>query len=419
MRATAAILASVALLSVGIVPVSSAEDSTTFVVCQDPDATGGCEYGFVQNAVEDASEGDRIEIRPGVYHQDVTVYEPDGITIAGAGPGETVLDGTQAEQDSHGIYIPGADDVTVRDLTVRNFADGNGIYFSGVTGFHVTDAEAMDNGAYGIYADQSTNGVFEDSHASGHYDAGFYLGNVDHCDCTIRDVVSEDNLIGYSGTSSSDLVIRDSVFRNNAAGVVPNVLDPGANPPSDMLVTGNLFDDNNNEEMSTNHQVAGFYVPEGFGVINAGGMDNVWADNTFVDHERAAFAQIWLFYDPVFNVVQGNTFVTQDVDVEQAGADDLVHEAPVDILWSGGGVDNCFEGNERADGSPVTFDAGPVWNTAGTLPDCDTPNAGAPAPNSLARQLSLMMTRCEPSEHDLSGPGLDEEACDYSALQPT
>jgi hypothetical protein len=408
----------ISLSTVGLAPLSAAEeDPSEHVVCEDPETTEGCEHGIIQNAVSVAEPGDTVRVLAGVYHEDLYIDGPDDLTIAGEGPGETILDGSQPSEDTHGIYVPDADGVTVRDLTVRNFEQGNGVYYSDITGFHVDNVHAIDNGLYGIYADKSTEGLFENSYATNHDDAGFYLGDVSACECVIDDVVSESNLIGYSGTSSSVIEIKNSVFRDNAAGIVPNVLDVGEESPSQMHVHDNLIVDNNNREMSQEHQVAGFYVPEGFGVINGGGTDNVWEDNTFRDHKRAGFAQTWLFNEPSFNVVRDNTFATSDA--VQPGPLDPINEEPVDILWDAGGVDNCFEDNRQADGSDATFDAGTVWNTAGTLPDCQTPNAGAPAPTDLARQLSLMMTSCEPSEHlDAEDPILDQDRCDYSTLMP-
>ena len=44
--------------------------------------------------------------------------------------------------------------------TSRGF-NGNGVYYSGVRGFHVTRLDTVDNGAYGIYVTRSTMGVFE------------------------------------------------------------------------------------------------------------------------------------------------------------------------------------------------------------------------------------------------------------------
>ncbi len=428
---TFALLGSLVLLTITFAPATSADDPPmTHTVCHEDHEDGPCDFDEIQKAVDQAGIGDTIKILEGTYEQTVEVpYGLHGITIQGDGPTKTILDG-KGDMDEHAIYIPGANDVTVKDLTTQNYGTGYGVYYSGVAGFHVDNVHAIDNGMYGIYADQSTDGLFENSLAEGHGDAGFYIGNIDACHCTIKNVISQGNLLGYSGTSASYVDILDSHFEDNAAGVVPNVLDPPplGEPSTNMLVKGNTFIDNNNHEMSEDFQVAGFYVPAGFGVINAGGNANVYQDNTFIDHERAAIASVWLFNHPSFNQFIGNTFesTTEDTAVAQPGPGDLLHEEPVDILWDASGVNNCFEDNTHVGfetdlihAPGHAFDAGTAWNTAGTLPDCNTPNAGPQDPTGFARQLSLMMTGCEISEHLEDDEALlNEDDCDYSTLMP-
>lgn len=357
----------------------------------------------IQDAIDQAEPGDVVRVGPGVYNEALGI-EVEDLTLEGSGQGVTVLDGTDIESD--GIDVT-ADGVTVRDLTVQNFG-GDGILFFDVNGFFVERVTAEDNGPYGVYALRSRIGHFQDSTARGHRDSGFYVGHVESCQCVLEGLLAEGNLIGYSGTGASHVTIRDSVFRDNAAGIVPNVLVGGPQPwtQSHLFVHDNLVADNNNETASTQwHFEGSLHVPFGLGVVVAGGSDNLVHENRIVGHHRAGVALSWLFTEPSFNEVSRNVLDNP------ATAD---HPGAVDILWDEGGVNNCFEGNRRPDGSPATFDAGPVWGTLGHLPDCETPNAGPPSPAKLARLVALVFFGCEveqmpgPPCHLEDVPGYDD-----------
>ncbi len=106
-------------------------------------------------------------------------------------------------------------------MTAQNYT-GNGFFWTGVDGYRGSYLTTIRNGDYGVYAFGSVNGVLEHSYASGSPDAGFYIGQCYPCNALIDDVVSEWNGLGYSGTNSGgDLIIVNSVFRENKAGHRP------------------------------------------------------------------------------------------------------------------------------------------------------------------------------------------------------
>lgn len=405
MRTHHVILVAALLCTVPLAGVAATTDDVVRVCPADHPET--CDEETIQDGVDAAEEGDTVEVLAGTYVESVEITTAS-ITLEGVGPEETIVEGDDSPENGINVY---ADDVTVRDLRVQNFR-GDGVYFDGVIGFYVENVEAVDNGAYGIYAIRSEVGWFKDSYAAGHSDSGVYIGETLSCECVIENVLAEDNLIGYSGTSASHITIRDSTFRHNAAGVVPNVLPQERFPQTNLVVIDNEIVDNNREDLSKAHHFSGgVHVPHGLGVVLAGGIDNLVTDNTITGHERGGVVLAFLFAEPSNNRVVGNELANGPPE-----ANDLMTPIPdrgVDILWDGGGVNNCFEANERVDsGDTVTFEAGPVWNAAGTLPDCSTPNAGAPSPLTLAYEVSLLVTGCEPGDHaDPATSLLTEEGC--------
>lgn len=94
------------------------EDVARLVV----DADGTAEYESIQAAVDDASAGDTIAVRPGTYDEQlridvtVTVVAPDGATLDGEGlPGESTA-----------VTIPAGSDAapTIEGVTITNYYDG-------------------------------------------------------------------------------------------------------------------------------------------------------------------------------------------------------------------------------------------------------------------------------------------------------
>lgn len=381
---------------------STAAAAETLTVCPNPSDEAGCEYSVIQKAVEDAEPGDTVEILAGTYEQGAIV-QTDHLTISGAGQNVTILDGDPGGDrlDEYGIAVY-SDHVTIQDLTVRDFGR-DGVYFDGVIGFYVHRVSAINNLVYGIYAIRSEVGIVSDSYATEHPDSGFYIGETLNCECVIKNVHAAGNLIGYSGTAASHVTIRDSTFQHNAEGVVPNVLPNEPLPQTNLVVTQNVIRNNNNETASNQWHFNGLHVPPGAGVTIAGGSNNLVTDNVIYGHDLAGVAVTWLFTEPSGNRIVDNL-------LENGADDETVDHGPlpaevfeddgVDILWDGGGVNNCFEGNTDLDGDGLTFDAGTThWDALGTLPDCSTPNAAPPSPFALGRQLSLMGYSCETGSH--------------------
>ena len=289
------------------------------------------DYPTIQNAVDAAEPGDLVLIDEGTYREQVDVTTPY-VTIRGVDRQDVVIDGEFTRPN--GINVTAADGVAVENLTVRN-ATVNGLFFTGLTGYRASHVTATNNGVYGIYSFDATDGLFEHSYASGSPDAGFYIGQCDPCEAVIRDVVSEWNGLGYSGTNASrELFIVDSVWRHNVGGIVPNTLDTELLPPvEDVTIVGNLVHDNHNPEAPA---LSGAWGSFGAGITVAGGNDVTIARNRVVNHQRTG-----IFVTPNsskrFWMSAGNE--VRDNVVEGSGIADLT-------LSGVNQTGNCFEGND-------------------------------------------------------------------------
>lgn len=311
------------------------------------------DFETISAAVSAADPRDLVLVGPGVYEESVVVGTPD-LTIRGTDRNAVVLDGGFSQ--AHGFDIE-ADGVVVENLTARQFT-ANGVYWDGVDGYRGSYLTAYNNGRYGIYAFDSVNGRFDHSYASGHPDSGFYIGQCQPCKAVIEDVVAERNAIGYSGTNAGgQLVVRDSTWRANMGGIVPNTLDSEALAPQRRTrVEGNEVVGNNNEDAPT---LAIGYPAFGTGINLAGGRCNEVVDNVVRDHVNFGIVVTPMidenWYSPAGNRVAGNV-------VENSGRADLALGGPA-------GAGNEFVGNEAGTARPGGIRGGALGALGGRVGD--------------------------------------------------
>ncbi|HSK06414.1 MAG TPA: hypothetical protein VK990_02755, partial [Acidimicrobiia bacterium] len=129
------------------------------------------DYPTIQAAVDAAAPGDLILIDRDIYREEVQVSTP-GLTLRGVDRNEVVIDGEF--QRPNGVRVLSADGVAVENMTAINNTS-NGFFWSGVRGYRGSYLTAGNNAVYGIYAFDSSDGLFEHSFASGSPDAGFYI----------------------------------------------------------------------------------------------------------------------------------------------------------------------------------------------------------------------------------------------------
>jgi hypothetical protein len=305
------------------------------------------DHDSVQAAVDAAEPRDLVLVSPGVYNEAVEVSTPR-VTIRGTDRNEVVLDGEF--ELANGVDAE-ADGVVVENLTARHYAT-NGVYWSDVEGYRGSSLTAYNNGRYGIYAFDSVDGRFEHSYASGHPDSGFYVGQCQPCRAVVEDVVAEGNAIGYSGTNAGgQLLVRNSTWRANMGGIVPNTLDSEALAPQRRVrIESNTVVGNNNEDAPT---LAIGYPAFGTGILVAGGNDNEVVDNEVRDHVNFGVAVTPMiddnWYAPGGNLVEdnavegsgradlalggpadpGNRFRNNDADTARPGG---IHDSPLGVL---------------------------------------------------------------------------------------
>jgi len=299
------------------------------------------DHPTIQLGVDAAEPGDLVLVAPGLYREAVRVTTPY-LTIRGADRNGVILEGDF--ERPNGIHVLDADGVTVENMTARHYLL-NGFYWIGVDGYRGSYLTAYNNGDYGLYAFDSTHGQFDNSYASGHPDSGFYIGQCDPCHALVIDVLAEGNALGWSGTNASgDLIIANSEWRDNMAGIVPNTLDSELLPPQrEQTIVGNWVHDNNNRAAPAK---PGTYPAFGSGIVLAGATDGRVERNLVEDHERfgiVAFPNL----DRNFWMAAGNE--VRDNEVRGSGLADLALGGPAD-------TGNCFGENEFGTSLPPAIE---------------------------------------------------------------
>jgi parallel beta-helix repeat protein len=216
---------------------SSAAASTTIVV--GPGQS-------IQAAVNRASPGDTVLVKPGVYHQAVQIRK-DGITLRGSGDfaGGTVLVppksfpntlcakvfgptgvcvlAKKVDPKTGAVITPVRND-TVTALRITGFP-ASGVFGYGTAGLRVTRVAAISDGAYGIARFASTRTLFANNTANGNSEAGLYVGDSPHADTVVRDNQASGNQLGIFIRHARHVLAVGNHLSGNCEGIL--VLDDG------------------------------------------------------------------------------------------------------------------------------------------------------------------------------------------------
>jgi Right handed beta helix region len=295
----------------------------------------------LQQAIARAQPGDTIVLARGTYPGgNVVPAAKRDLTIRGVDRNEVVLDGENLRR--HGIQVH-ADGVSILNLSVHDF-QRNGLYWEGADRYRASYVTVWNVGLYGIYAEDGEQGVIDHAYVSGAADAAFYIGECKPCRATLSNVVAMLSAVGYSGTNATGVVIRDSLWDRNGAGILPNTYENEAlAPQSRTTIVGNTVTGSGRARVPIRTPLAGFI---GIGIAVAGGNANTISGNRVTRSQRYGIAVFptahFIVFDPASPEPgppwrpRGNR-VTRNV-VSGSGRADLA-------LARGSGKGNCFSRN--------------------------------------------------------------------------
>jgi hypothetical protein len=296
----------------------------------------------LRRAIVLANPGDTIVLEAGTYTGgDVVPPAKHDITIRGVDRNKVVLDG--ADTRKNGIVVH-ADGVSLLNMSARNFLE-NAFYWEDANRFRGSYLTAWNVRGYGIYVEDGREGTLDHDYVTGAADAAYYVGECRPCRATITNVVATLSAVGYSGTNATDVVIRNSVWDRNGAGIVPNTYANEALPPQGRTtIVGNTITSSGRAPVPIRTALAGFV---GIGIAIAGGNQNAIHGNRVTGSERYGVAVIptarFVNFDPNAKHEPGPPWRPHgnriwDNVVLRSGWADLA-------LAKGSGRENCFRAN--------------------------------------------------------------------------
>ena len=295
----------------------------------------------LQLAIARARPGDTIVLDAGTYPGgNVVPRAKHDLTIVGIDRNQVVLDGSDTRKN--GIVVH-ADGVSLLNMSAHNFLQ-NAFYWEGADHYRASYLTAWNVQGYGIYIEDGEQGVLDHDYVSGAADAAYYVGECRPCRATISQVVAALSAVGYSGTNATGVLIRDSLWDRNGAGILPNTYANEALPPqARTTIVRNTVTNSGRARVPIHTVLAGFV---GIGIAVAGGNQNAIRDNRILRSERYGIAVFPTARFVTFRPVRsdpgppwrphGNRIV-QNV-ASGSGVADLA-------LAKGSGKGNCFRAN--------------------------------------------------------------------------
>jgi hypothetical protein len=233
-------MAAVALMAApGLAQAKRSDSAAPLIVCKH-----GCPFQTIQAAVDKSGKNSTIVVRPGKYVEGVIVsgHKHDGLTIDGSGakPAAVLIEGKNAKGPEgaaqNGVEGDNVNNLTIENMKAENFP-ANGFFINNCHGYLMKNLVAGFEHSYGLYVFRCIGGRMTQSVGYGNGDSAFYVGGTPFEKHPVTTTLDHDtgyeNVLGYSGTNSKYMVIRDSTFYNNGAGVVPNTLQSEPDQPAD------------------------------------------------------------------------------------------------------------------------------------------------------------------------------------------
>jgi len=232
---------------------------TTWTVDDDRVENPDADFTTIQEAINNATDGDKIIVHKGTYYENVVVNK--GVSLVGEDRNSTIVDGNEAGS----VLSIMADNVSIEGFTVRR---------SGLRSYNS-----------GIFVDHADgNYISHNIITNNNYGISLYFSN----DNLILDNTITDNSDGISLYSSISNAASDNTITDNSDGIIfyystSNVVSRNTLMANDYGLL--LFDSSENaffhNNLVENYQQA--YTYNSMNIWDHGNEGNYWSDHIGVD----------------------------------------------------------------------------------------------------------------------------------------
>jgi parallel beta-helix repeat protein len=221
-------------------------------------------------ALETAKPGDVITLPAGtlVFDRSLTL-STSGVTLRGQGMNATILSFKGQVAGAEGLLV-NASDFTIEDLAIEDTLgdalkvnEGRNIVIRRVR-TEWTGGPSTRNGAYGIYPVQTENTLIEGSVAIGASDAGIYVGQSQNV--VVRDSIARQNVAGIEVENTVNADVYNNVATENTGGILVFNMPDLPQAGHSTRVFNNEITNNNTPNFGVpGTAVAG--IPAGSGIV--------------------------------------------------------------------------------------------------------------------------------------------------------
>jgi parallel beta-helix repeat protein len=203
------------MLLIGCRVVVRASPTTIYV----PD-----DYATIQEAIENAKDGDTIFVRSGTYYENVFVVYKNGITLRGSGASVTIIDG---KGEGNVVYAYLVTSFTIEGFTIRN--SGHTGKNPGSTGIHI-DPNVFQRGDFYII-----NNVVQDNCF------GISLWNMRDGNTTVENNIISNNEVGIQNDGCRTMTIVSNTIVHNKRDGCYEWFGRGSYAFKNNIIVSNMF----------------------------------------------------------------------------------------------------------------------------------------------------------------------------------
>ena len=357
---TALVLLLVLCSVVVSVPVVTVEAESRTVVVPD-------DYGSVQEAVDNAVDGDVVLVKRGTYNGSVAIN--NRITLMGEDKKGTIIQGDWSLNGT--VVLVEHDDVVVEKLTLKAAYDagphGRGVHLFQVKGCNVSGCDFVSYTGVWLYG--ASGNIVEDNEIDGTKATmppvvGIKLQYSDDNRIVENNVIEYMYGVGISLESSDGNILAENELLNNYNGIWVKGSNNNSVTDNTVTVTTDVF------LSLADNVMLGCY-----GIALQQSTNNSVADNSFVDCPKGVRILSTSCYNTVENNgISGSRYIgielTEDSNHNQIVSNNLVDNgvgaelvnSSSNVVHHNGFIDNVVLISSRSEDEPNLFDDGAEGN---------------------------------------------------------